>query len=560
MSIEAGNILRESREQKGVSIKDVSDTLHIRVPYLQALENGRAEIIPSNVQARGFLRIYSEFLGLDPVDIIQEWDNPGSTALSKKTTPPEQITFPSSVNEGATQTSFQTTMPAADNRSGYQSSNEDGRFFSEPQIPHNSFQPIQPDPLNSNDPISRIPEQRGWAGVNTAAAPSPQQYTYTGTSPESGQHASNGPLQYGTEEPSGHNNEEQKLPDEGQKKRKEKRSLFGKKKKEPEQNNSRDPEEAAQALFNEIGNMLSYRRKFLALSLEDCEAQTLIRSIYIESMENGKFDQLPSFIQARGMLNNYASFLDLDVDGIMLKLATALQLLSQKKNRRTETKRKPAKTAGRIRKFFTPDLFVGVFVIVGIAGIIIYSAVTIAAYRRNVAEPTPDLGISLLDQILDTTRTPSFLPTESPTAAPDSQSQPLITEIEETPEESEISMSAQPVQLFITANQRTLMRVVSDGKEVFSGRTIPNNTYPFDAENLIELTVGNGDAVSVVYNQQNLGRLGKIGEVITIDFSPYMAATPTPQFSPTPTNTYEPTYTPQPETPLPTNTPTPYIP
>ena len=561
MSIEAGNILRESREQKGVSIKDVSDALHIRIPYLQALENGRAEIIPSNVQARGFLRIYSEFLGLDPVDIIQEWDNPGSTALSKKAPTPDPITFSAPSNEESSQIPFQTYKSASDSRSGSHTSFKESRSFSETPVSPNAFQSIRPDPQKNNDPMSPIPEQGGWAGINTTVTPnvSPQ-YTQTGTFSESVPDITNATIPNTKDELSAQSNEELKRPDEAQKKRKEKKSLFRKKKTEPEQNNSQDPEASAQALFNEIGNMLSYRRKFLALSLEDCEAQTLIRSIYIESMENGKFDQLPSFIQARGMLNNYASFLDLDVDGIMLKLATALQLLSQKKNRRTETKRKPAKTAGRLRKFFTPDLFVGVFVIVGIAGIIIYSAVTIAAYRRNVAEPTPDLGISLLDQILDTTRTPSFLPTESPTAVQDSQSQPLITEIEETPEESEISMSTQPVQLFITANQRTLMRVVSDGKEVFSGRTIPNNTYPFDAENLIELTVGNGDAVSVVYNQQNLGRLGKIGEVVTIDFSPYMAATPTPQFSPTPTNTYEPTYTPQPETPLPTNTPTPYIP
>ena len=50
------------------------------------------------------------------------------------------------------------------------------------------------------------------------------------------------------------------------------------------------------------------------------------------------------------------------------------------------------------------------------------------------------------------------------------------------------------------------------------------------------------------------------GENVTIIFSPYLAATPTPQFSPTPTNTLQPTYTSMPETPLPTNTPTPYIP
>ena len=262
------------------------------------------------------------------------------------------------------------------------------------------------------------------------------------------------------------------------------------------------------------------------------------------------------------MLNNYASFLDLDVDAIMLKFATALQILSQKKNKRgDEKKHKPTKTAGRLKKFFTPDLFVGVFVIVGIAGIIIYSAITITAYRRGISAPTPDLGISLLEQYIDTTRTPDFLPTASPTVVPATQMASMDFEVNEPTEEppSEI-VSSQPVQIFVNANQRAMMTVISDGKEVFSGRTLPNNTYPFDAENLIELRISNGDAVSVVYNQQNLGRLGKLGEVVTINFSQLMAATPTPQFSPTPTNTYEPTYTPQPETPLPTNTPTPYIP
>ncbi len=500
MSVEAGNLLRESREQKGVSIKEASDSLHIRIPYLQALENGRAEIIPSNVQARGFLRIYAEYLNLDPAEVIQEWDHPGSTPLSTRSTP---VPEPSS------------GMPPVSSP------------IPSPVIPPAAAPYTHPDTFSpAGNPVPSIPPV---TAVNSEPQEPPQ-------------------------EPAG----EKPAPEP--KKKKEKKPLFGRKKKTAEPPKEQDPEVKAQELFNDIGNQLAYRRKFLSLSLEDCEAQTLIRSIYIESMENGKFEQLPSFIQARGMLNNYASFLDLDVDEIMLKLAEALQLLSQKKNRRGETKRKPAKTAGRVKKFFTPDLFVGIFVIVGIAGIIIYSAITIAAYRRNVAEPTPDLGISLLDQIMDTTRTPAFQPTESPTAEPEFQSPLFNSDTEETPEGAELSVSSQPVQLFVTANQRTLMTVVSDGKEVFSGRTIPNNTYPFDAENLIELRVGNGDAVSIVYNQQNLGRIGKMGEVVIMDFSPFMAATPTPQFSPTPTNTYEPTYTPQPETPLPTNTPTPYIP
>lgn len=542
MSLEAGNILRETREQMGVSIKDASDALHIRVPYLQALENGRAEIIPSTVQARGFLRIYSEYLGLSASDVIREWDNPGSTSLSAKKTDGNrsaaETTPPPAQNTG-----YQTAIPQAGVSASYVNSQPAENPFSSSYSGINQSGPLQSGP----------------------GYPPPIQGPYQQFSDQSGTPA-DVPL---SPEKTAADNQKADKKQKKEKKKKEKQekshgfSLF---KKRPQETQAKpDLEESAQDLFNDIGSQLSDRRTLLALSLEDCESQTLIRSIYLSSMESGNFEQLPSLIQARGMLNNYASFLDLDVDAIMLKFATALQLLSQKKNRRGEDqKHKPTKKAGRLKKFFTPDLFIGIFVIVGIAGIIIYSAITITAYRRSVAESTPDLGISLLEQYMDNTRTPEFLPTVS--ATPDrlddiiTNPYAAIVTPEEEEEETELTTSSQPVQLFITANQRALMTVLSDGKEVFSGRTLPNNTYPFDAENLIELTISNADAISIVYNQQNLGRPGKLGEVMTIDFSPFMAATPTPQFSPTPTNTYEPTYTPQPETPLPTNTSTPYIP
>lgn len=534
MSIEAGVILRETREQKGVSIKDASDALHIRIPYLQALESGRPEIIPSSVQARGFLRIYSEYLGLNAADVIQEWDNPGSSPLSVKAD--TKASGPSE-NHVVSQQQAVPSVPPVPGSVPYTS---------------NTY-PTNPQSVNN---FNKIPQYRQ----------NPPQIPVNQPAQNIIQNNLNNPNPAGSVNFQDKNvpSAEENKPAEAEKtkeKQKKKNGISLFRKKTEIISNEPVKEVSAQDLFSEIGNELSNRRKFLSLSLEDCESQTLIRSIYLDSMETGNFEQLPSLIQARGMLNNYASFLDLDVDSIMLKFATALQILSEKKNkRREEKKHKPTKTAGRLKKFFTPDLFVGVFVIVGIAGIIIYSAITITAYRRGVTAPTPDLGISLLEQYIDTTRTPDFLPTASPTVMPATQIAFMEFEVNEPTEEPSEIVSSQPVQIFVNANQRALMTVVSDGKEVFSGRTLPNNTYPFDAENLIELTVSNGDAVSVVYNQQNLGRLGKLGEVVTINFSQLMAATPTPQFSPTPTNTYEPTYTPQPETPLPTNTPTPYIP
>lgn len=563
MSIEAGTILREAREQKGVSVKEASDELHIRIPYLQALESGRAEIIPSAVQARGFLRIYAEYLNLNAADVIQEWDNPGSTALSAKK---EEEPAPAPEAPVFSRQDQQPEDQVFPNRNRQQVPPNFlplDRQEQVPTIPQESFNrgypPVPPERTDYYTSFQQqIPQnqQPAAAAQTQPVYPSNQPIGQNGAYPPSYNTSSASvPIQA----PAAGDDEKNTKQEQNEKKKSGGFHLF--RKKPPVEKEKPVKEESAQELFDQIGSELAHRRTFLSLTLEDCESQTLIRSIYLESMENGNFEQLPSLIQARGMLNNYASFLDLDVEAIMLKFATALQLLSDKKNRRNEEKkRKPTKTAGRLKKFFTPDLFVGVFVIVGIAGIIIYSAITITAYRRSVSQPTPDLGISLLEQYLETTRTPGFLPTTSPTAAPTALPGNIEFEVNEPTDEPEEITSSQPVQIFVSANQRALMRVIADGKEVFSTRTLPNHTYPFDAENLIELTVSNGDAISVTYNQQNLGRLGSLGEVVSINFSPVMAATPTPQFSPTPTNTYEPTYTPQPETPLPTNTPTPYIP
>ena len=51
------------------------------------------------------------------------------------------------------------------------------------------------------------------------------------------------------------------------------------------------------------------------------EAHTHVRKHYLELIEAGAFGELPSPVQARGMLANYAEFLNLDVDAILLYYA-----------------------------------------------------------------------------------------------------------------------------------------------------------------------------------------------------------------------------------------------
>ena len=65
MTESSGSTLKQRREARHLSIEQVAVQTRIRAHYLQALENDDLSAIPSMVQARGFLRIYSEFLGLN---------------------------------------------------------------------------------------------------------------------------------------------------------------------------------------------------------------------------------------------------------------------------------------------------------------------------------------------------------------------------------------------------------------------------------------------------------------------------------------------------------------
>jgi len=69
MTESIGSTLKQRREARHLSIQQVAEQTRVRMHYLQALENDDLSAIPSMAQARGFLRIYAEFLGLKLDDL-----------------------------------------------------------------------------------------------------------------------------------------------------------------------------------------------------------------------------------------------------------------------------------------------------------------------------------------------------------------------------------------------------------------------------------------------------------------------------------------------------------
>src|SRR3990172_9050276 len=65
-----GRRLRQAREKMDVDLTQAAQATRIRRHYLEALENGEFELLPSSVQVRGFVRAYASFLNLNAAELL----------------------------------------------------------------------------------------------------------------------------------------------------------------------------------------------------------------------------------------------------------------------------------------------------------------------------------------------------------------------------------------------------------------------------------------------------------------------------------------------------------
>lgn len=70
MNADIGRKLRQAREEQGITIEQAASETFIRPHYLQALEEGQFDQLPSPVQLRGFLRNYAAYLHLEPTTLF----------------------------------------------------------------------------------------------------------------------------------------------------------------------------------------------------------------------------------------------------------------------------------------------------------------------------------------------------------------------------------------------------------------------------------------------------------------------------------------------------------
>ncbi len=85
-----GGLLRQAREQRGQDLESVARALRIRHPYLVAIEEGRYRDLPGAPYASGFVRSYSEYLGLDATEMLRRFrEESGNMGARSRTGVPD---------------------------------------------------------------------------------------------------------------------------------------------------------------------------------------------------------------------------------------------------------------------------------------------------------------------------------------------------------------------------------------------------------------------------------------------------------------------------------------
>jgi len=603
-----GQRLKVEREDQRLTLEKVFEATRIRVPYLQALEADDLSVLPSPVQARGYLRNYAEFLGLDFDAILDEMHAMNMQPASGKVIGPadDENSSRSPKNDDLNHDqqgkpvlesleisdeklpSIEQPEPLPQDDLASQSSSSSGVTIPLKPKParrkKKEGDPSEISPASLEAPTKRRGRKKAQPEILPIVELKPEiveesVLPFETVSQDGQVEESAVPIEPISEpEPAAQEaaekQSEEPKPDDASDKlwqtwlsrlgsvisaRARRRTLVPKEEipieleptvqsmePEPQEEIPTLAQENSLEILRNIGRDLRERRELLSLHFEEVERNTHVKAHYLEALERGALDDLPSTVQTRGMLSNYATFLDLDVDALLLRFADALQARHRERNPHTRA-RKPGQpiiaNMPPVRSFIAGDMIFGVSIAILLVGFAIWgvSRVMTLQSQRDVKPTAPSISDVLLasPDAAVVTVTSTFLPVES-----------IPGEATVTVEIPTQNVNAE-VQLNLVAVERTYMRVVVDGETEFDGRVVPGNAYPFEAESQVEVLVGNGAAIRIVYNGRDLGLMGTFGQVVnniymgTEIITPTALPTATGTITPVPTKTAPPTATPR---------------
>ncbi len=320
-----------------------------------------------------------------------------------------------------------------------------------------------------------------------------------------------------------------------------------------------------------LGETLRQAREARALTLEEVAHETRIRVRYLRALEEDDFSIFPSSIHAKGFLRNYAQYLGMDAEALVVQygdligapaspttVGTAYQPAPPRPPAAVQPPRspagratadqptqrpipavstgateaqqptlpeleRPASPAGRV---FRSNWFTAAVLGVGVIAVAVWITVRLSGVSfDDMASEPASVFLEELASLETVTPSPTFQPTSTPAPqmGPDFFDRVVLT---------------------IRVEQRSWARIMVDGAVAFEGQASPDTILQYEGAQSIGILAGNGAGLDVTYNGQEIGPLGERGEIVEWLFTVEGEMTPTPTLTTTTTSTSVPTATP----------------
>jgi cytoskeleton protein RodZ len=256
-----------------------------------------------------------------------------------------------------------------------------------------------------------------------------------------------------------------------------------------------------------IGDRLRRQRLQKRISLESVSLETKIGVRMLQAMEADQFEKLPGGVFRRSFVLQYAKALGLETEEIAaeLKQLTAFdevpaiptpEMIRAMERKPSYTFRFPAVLSG-LGGSTVGSLLAAVGVMMVCA--LIYSWLqTPRVPQTEVARTQP--------RVADT--------------RPAEANPPMVREQASREPAPSAVADAAPVQVSLSAEEKTWISISSDGKTVFASLLQPHDTKMVEASQKVRILIGNAGGLEISLNGKPIGPIGPKGQIRVVYLTP----------------------------------------
>jgi cytoskeleton protein RodZ len=279
-----------------------------------------------------------------------------------------------------------------------------------------------------------------------------------------------------------------------------------------------------------IASELKAEREKRKIPLAQIAAETRISLRHLESLEEGRYRDMPGGIYNRAFLKAYCEILNLNVSDVLRRYDAELALASEKSSRTRVHQPSHNHSFNFVRSF----AWVLILVVAGVGIYFSRKWITTAffPYFSHTAASAVRLDPANLPRKLEPPKTtvassPGPVDLES-----SSQSAPLETPVQPTPSASYQDLGSsettgqpvstlqptvpQAIRLEVIATERSWVSVERDGTPAFRKIMNPGDIQSFNASEKFLIIVGNAGGVTLKLNGKPVKPLGGPGSVVRI--------------------------------------------